>query len=74
MIQDSFNCQESLYARSWSQEEVKLFSLRQELMPKNRMSLIGDIYDGTLLIQVFYQNTTNIRRILTPREHTDLKT
>lgn len=53
---------------------MKLFSLRQELMPKNRMSLIGNIYDGTLLIQVFYQNTTNIRRILTPREHTDLKT
>lgn len=68
MIQDRFNCQESLYARSWSQEEVKLFRLRQEPMSKNRMSLTGNIYDGTLLIKVFYQNTTNIRRRLSPRD------
>jgi len=53
-----------VYVSSRSQE-VTLFSLRQELMLHNKISLIGNIYDGTVLTKLFYQSTAIIKRILT---------
>lgn len=44
---------------------MKSFSLRQELMLHNKVSLTGNIYDGTVLIKFFYQSSTINKRILT---------
>lgn len=50
-----------------SHEVVKLPSLRQDLMSQNKTSLISTIliYSNTVSVKLFYQSTTDIRRLRT---------